>query len=61
MAPKQEYQLDVVMNREDPDNLYTDTIDTEPITLGSGRDIINYLLKNDLDLSGLKLIKRKGR
>jgi len=58
---KREYQLDEVTNRKDGDDIYTDGIDTEPITLRIGRDIINYLLKNDLDLSDWKLVKRKGK
>ena len=54
----EEYQLDSVMNRKECDDIYTNGIDTEPITLGNGRDIINYLLENDLDLIDLKLVKR---
>lgn len=60
MTPN-EYQLDSVLNRKRGSDIYTDGIDTEPITLGNGRDIINYLLKSDLDLADWKLVKRKGR
>ena len=57
----EEYQLDSVVNRKGNVDIYTDGIDTEPIWLGSGRDIIKYLLKSDLDLADWKLVKRKGR
>lgn len=56
-----EYQLDYVVNRKRNADIYTDGIDTEPITLGSGRDIIKYLLNDDLDLADWKLVKRKGK
>ncbi len=55
---KNEYQLDSIVNRKNHTDIYTDGIDTEPITLGSGRDIIKYILDFDPNMDDWKLVKK---
>lgn len=57
----QQYQLDAIVNRKGNPDVHTDGIDTEPIKVGNGLEIINYILKDDLDLADWKLTKRKGK
>ncbi len=58
MTTKKQYQLDSVMNHGGNEDVYNLKIDTEPIRTGSGREIINYILKDDPDLDGYKIVKR---
>ena len=58
MPDRNQYQLDAVMNRKGNKDVYTDGIDTEPIRVGTGREIINYILQDDPLLAGYKIVKR---
>ena len=55
-----EYELSEIIDMDDfyTDNQYPENIDSVPLSLGTGREIIKYILSNDIDLSDWKLVKR---
>lgn len=57
---KSEYELMIIIHQEISSRC-PDGIDEESCTVGSGTRIIKWLLQNDIDLKGYKLVKKIPR